>query len=147
MANRVHICTKAGFVLFLKRRLAGEGLELRYGASPNLRINWVLDAHGKLREFRVLRENRVLTWLRFLYDFSTYLVAITPAREVNKAELRGLLGKCPSMHASQVGKLRQALKDYLEDSVIDEALMKRVIEKSSAASDREVIAEWGCRLH
>ncbi len=107
---------------FVRGRSPAGNWNFRHGATPSMRVSFLIQRDGRLREVRPLGTRRrwAAAFAR-LYDFVLLECELAPARQLTNgellADLQGVAAKPPFAVA---GKLRKFLKGLPESEPFDE---------------------------
>ncbi len=117
---------------FIRGRRADGNWEFTRGASPAMRVNFLIQRDGSLRDVRPLRTRR--GWaagFAKVFDIVVLECEVTPARQLTNGELLAHLQDVPAKAPFVLaGKLRKFLKGQADREAFDERRFREFWEEA-----------------
>lgn len=128
---------------FIRRRTPDGHWEFTRGASPSMRVNFLIQRDGSLCEVRPLRTRR--GWAAAfakVFDIVVLECEVTPARHLSNAELLIRLQDVPAKAPfALAGKLRRFVKGLPERESFDERRFREFWEEAGYPLPADAWAE------
>jgi len=138
-SNDVIPAIKSGSKLFIKKHLRENKYLFKCGATPNMKIHFIIDRTGSFRRVRSLELRRV--WgkpIAWLLDLVLDEVELEPGTQLSNAELLRELDGLPGKGWRNRNRFRRFIKKQPADSIFDSIQFKAYwLQAESELSEEE----------